>query len=180
MRKLALLALTILTCASVLGQDAAKSSSAADKLGWQMAIHAYTFRKFSIFECIDKTAALGLKYMSLSGSVSLDGKSSVSTVDLSDKDAEAIKQAAAAKGLKLVNIGVSSCHPTRPRAGRSMSSPRRWALTRWSPSRSPRRLTSSRSSARSTISRWPSTIIPSHHAIGTRIPSWRLSRAAPR
>ena len=111
MRKLALLALTILTCASVLGQDAAKSSSAADKLGWQMAIHAYTFRKFSIFECIDKTAALGLKYMSLSGSVSLDGKSSVSTIDLSDKDAEAIKQAAAAKGLKLVNIGVVKLPP---------------------------------------------------------------------
>ena len=111
MRKLALLALTILTCASVLGQDAAKSSSAADKLGWQMAIHAYTFRKFSIFECIDKTAALGLKYMSLSGSVSLDGKSSVTTVDLSDKDAEAIKQAAAAKGLKLVNIGVVKLPP---------------------------------------------------------------------
>ena len=52
----------------VLAQDAAKTPSAADKLGWQMAIHAYTFRKFSIFECIDKTAALGLKYMSLSGS----------------------------------------------------------------------------------------------------------------
>jgi L-ribulose-5-phosphate 3-epimerase len=76
-----------------------------------MAIHAYTFRKFSIFECIDKTAALGLKYMSLSGSVSLDGKTSVVTVNLSDKDAEAIKQAAAAKGIKLVNIGVVKLPP---------------------------------------------------------------------
>jgi len=111
MRKLAVLTLSILTCASVLGQDAANSSSAADKLGWQMAIHAYTFRKFSIFECIDKTAALGLKYMSLSGSVSLDGSNSVTTVNLSDKDAQAIKDAATAKGIKLVNIGVVKLPP---------------------------------------------------------------------
>jgi sugar phosphate isomerase/epimerase len=111
MRKLALLTLTILTGASVLAQDAANSSGAADKLGWQMAIHAYTFRKFSIFQCIDKTAQLGLKYMSLSGSVSLDGSNSVTTVNLSDKDAQAIKDAAAAKGIKLVNIGVVKLPP---------------------------------------------------------------------
>ena len=95
----------------VLAQDTAKAASAADKLGWQMAIHAYTFRKFSIFECIDKTAALGLKYMSLSGSVNLDGSNSVTTVQLSDKDAAAIRAAAAAKGIKLVNIGVVKLPP---------------------------------------------------------------------
>jgi sugar phosphate isomerase/epimerase len=98
-------------CASVLAQDAAKTANPCDQLGWQMAIHAYTFRKFSIFECIDKTAALGLKYMSLSGSVSLDGTNSVTTVTLPDKDAEAIQKAVAAKGLKLVNIGVVKLPP---------------------------------------------------------------------
>ena len=97
--------------ASVLAQDASNAASAADKLGWQMAIHAYTFRKFSIFECIDKAAALGLKYMSLSGSVSLDGSNSLTTVQLSDKDADAIRAAAAAKGIKLVNIGVVQLPP---------------------------------------------------------------------
>ncbi len=102
---------TLLICASFLVQDAAKAASAADKLGWQMAIHAYTFRKFSIFECIDKTAALGLKYMSLSGGVNLDGTNMVPTVNLSDKDAEAIKKAVAAKGIKLVNIGVVKLPP---------------------------------------------------------------------
>lgn len=111
MKKLALLTLPFLTCASILAQDATTSSSAADKLGWQMAIHAYTFRKFTIFECIDKTAALGLKYMSLSGSVSLNGTNSVTTVTLSDKDAKAIKDAATAKGIKLVNIGVVKLPP---------------------------------------------------------------------
>jgi sugar phosphate isomerase/epimerase len=85
---------------------AANGASPAEELGWQMAIHAYTFRKFSIFDCIDKTAALGLKYMSLSGSVNLDGTRMTNTVQLSDEQAAAIQQAVAAKGIKLVNIGV--------------------------------------------------------------------------
>jgi L-ribulose-5-phosphate 3-epimerase len=114
MRKLTLLTTTvaILVCTAILGCKTPKeASSPTDKLGWQMAIHAYTFRKFSIFECIDKTAALGLQYMSLSGSVSLDGKTPITTVTLSDRDAEAIKQAATAKGIKLVNIGVVKLPP---------------------------------------------------------------------
>jgi sugar phosphate isomerase/epimerase len=111
MKKLSLLSVAALVGTCVLAQDAAKTPSAADQLGWHMAIHAYTFRKFSIFECIDKTAALGLKYMSLSGSVNLGGTNSVTTVNLSDKDAEAIKKAAAAKGIKLVNIGVVKLPP---------------------------------------------------------------------
>jgi sugar phosphate isomerase/epimerase len=58
-----------------------------------------------------KTAALGLNYMSLSGSVNLDGTTMVSTIRLSDKDAEAIRKAVAAKGIKLVNIGVVKLPP---------------------------------------------------------------------
>ena len=29
----------------------------AEQLGWTLAIHSYTFQKFSIFDAIDKTAA---------------------------------------------------------------------------------------------------------------------------
>jgi sugar phosphate isomerase/epimerase len=111
MRKLTLLTVAVLVGAGVLSQEAAKAASAADELGWQMAIHAYTFRKFSIFECIDKTAALGLKYMSLSGSVNLGGANTVTTVQISDADAAAIQKAVAAKGIKLVNIGVVKLPP---------------------------------------------------------------------
>jgi sugar phosphate isomerase/epimerase len=49
-----------------------------------------------------------LKYMSLSGSVNLDGTRTATTSELSDTDAAAIQNAAAAKGIKLVNIGVVS------------------------------------------------------------------------
>ncbi len=111
MRKLTVFTVAVLVGACVLTQDTAKAASAADELGWQMSIHAYTFRKFSIFECIDKTAALGLTHMSLSGSVSLDGTNSITTVQLSDKDAAAIKKAATDKGITLVNIGVVQLPP---------------------------------------------------------------------
>ena len=77
-----------------------------------MAVHSYTFKEFSIFEAIDKTAALGLKFMSLSGSVSLDGSNKVSTIDLSEKDQQAIKDKLKAAGiLKIVNMGVVQLPP---------------------------------------------------------------------
>lgn len=97
--------------AAGLAAGAANAAAPCDKLGWQLAVHAYTFRKFSIFEAIDKTVALGLKYMSLSGSVSLDGKTSHKTVELSDKDAGTIRNKAEAAGLTLVNIGVVQLPP---------------------------------------------------------------------
>jgi sugar phosphate isomerase/epimerase len=36
---------------------------AQENLGWRLGIEAYTFHKFSLFEAIDKTAALGLPFM---------------------------------------------------------------------------------------------------------------------
>ena len=111
MSKLRLLIVAVLAGTCVLAQDAAKAASAADELGWQMAIHAYTFRKFSIFDCIDKTSALGLKYMSLSGSVNLDGTHMANTIQLSDEQVAAIQKAVADKGIKLVNIGVVKLPP---------------------------------------------------------------------
>ena len=111
MRKLVLLTAAVVAGICVLAQDAAKAASAADELGWQMAIHAYTFRKFCIFECIEKTAGLGLNYMSLSGSVNLGGANSVSTTQISGEQAAAIQKEVAAKGIKLVNIGVVKLPP---------------------------------------------------------------------
>lgn len=100
MKHFLLVCSTLLVCGTALAEDP------CDQLGWQMAIHAYTFKNFSIFECIDKTAALGLKYMSLSGSVNLDGKKMVKTVDLPDADLQRILEKTKAAGIKLVNIGV--------------------------------------------------------------------------
>ena len=48
-----------------------QNQSAAEQLGWTLAVHSYTFQKFSIFDAIDKTAAIGIKHMSISGTVNL-------------------------------------------------------------------------------------------------------------
>jgi sugar phosphate isomerase/epimerase len=87
------------------------AETAAEKLGWLVAVHSYTFQKFPIHEAIDKTAALGAKHMSISGSVNLveDGKIKKSpTPGISDADYAAIQAHMKEKGLspKFVNMGV--------------------------------------------------------------------------
>jgi sugar phosphate isomerase/epimerase len=82
------------------------STAAADALGWQLTIHARTFQKFPLFEAMDKTAALGVKYFSLSAGVKLDG-ANVQLVNLSDEQIQSIKKYAGSKGLTLVNAYVA-------------------------------------------------------------------------
>lgn len=84
----------------------AEPPSAADQLGWQLAIHERTFMKFTVFEAIDKTAELGLKYMSLSAAVKWDDKTNIPTADLTDEQIAALKEHLAAKGVTLVNAYV--------------------------------------------------------------------------
>ncbi len=82
-------------------------TTSADKLGWQLAIHSYTFQKFSIFDAIDKANALGVKYMSISGGLMLDGTNRISTVTLTDEQRTAIDQKLRADGFgNFVNMGV--------------------------------------------------------------------------
>src|SRR5882762_8017460 len=107
MRKLFLLALGILFSVSAQAQVSTNDTRSADKLGWQLAVHSYTFQKFSIFDAIDKTAALGVKYMSISGGVILEGTNRLTTVNLTDAQRAAIDQKLKADGFgNFVNIGV--------------------------------------------------------------------------
>lgn len=88
---------------ALLMQASAEDRSPAEQLGWTLAVHSYTFQKFPIFEAIDKTAAVGAKHMSISGSVNLpgaDGKfKPSSTIGLSLKDAAVINARMKEKGL---------------------------------------------------------------------------------
>jgi sugar phosphate isomerase/epimerase len=84
----------------------AQQQTPAEKLGWQMAIHERTFQKFPLFEGMDKTVALGLKYMSLSAAVRLNGTNQVALENLSDEQIQTIKKQAEARGLTLVNAYV--------------------------------------------------------------------------
>jgi len=128
MKTLLSLSGAILVAGAVLAQEPAQPGSPADKLGWQLAIHAYTFKEFPIAEAIDKTAALGLKYMSLSGSVNLDGQNKPRTIDLPDKDMEAILKRAAAAGIKLVNIGVVQLPPDQAQSRKVFDFAKKWGI----------------------------------------------------
>jgi hypothetical protein len=79
-----------LAALALLMSASAEDRPPAEQHGWTLAVHSYTFQIFPVFEAIDKTAAVGAKQMSISGSVNLpnaDGKFvKVSTIGLSDKD----------------------------------------------------------------------------------------------
>jgi len=106
MKKLFLASIAIGLSFSVWAQAKVDTAS-ADKLGWQLAIHSYTFQKFPINEAIDKSAALGVKYMSISGSVMLDDKTKLPTTSLTDDQRAAIDSKLKADGFgNFVNIGV--------------------------------------------------------------------------
>ena len=107
MRKLLLLtAVTLLTTDGTPAQSPV-ANGAAEQLGWQLAVHSYTFKYFTIFDAIDKTASLGVHYMSISGSVNLNG-TKVPTMSLSETDLQAIKDKMTADRIstKFVNMGV--------------------------------------------------------------------------
>jgi sugar phosphate isomerase/epimerase len=91
---------------------AASAETAAEQLGWKLAVHSYTFQKFSIFEAVDKTASTGVKYMSVSGNVNLvdaDGKLvKTPTIKMGEKEATALASRMKEHGIdpKFVNMGV--------------------------------------------------------------------------
>ncbi len=90
----------------------AQTDSAAEKLGFTLAVHSYTFQKFSIFDAVEKTAALGVKHMSISGNVNLLAPSEKgaksSTIHLAQADFEKIQAHLREKGIapEFVNMGV--------------------------------------------------------------------------
>lgn len=103
MRNLLVLVCVVLVAACQTEQAA---ETPAQQLGWQLGIHERTFQNFTVYEAMDKTAALGLHYMSFSAGVRLAPKHSVQTGALTDEEIAKIKSYAAAKGLTLVNAYV--------------------------------------------------------------------------
>jgi sugar phosphate isomerase/epimerase len=129
MKKLCALALGILIACGA-GAQAKAGASSADQLGWQLAVHSYTFQKFSIFDAIDKTAALGVRSMSISGSVMLDGTNKISTVDLADTERRAIDQKLKADGFgNFVNIGVVQLPADEAKSRQVFEFARKWSIT---------------------------------------------------
>ena len=95
-------------------QDAPKpqlqptGSPDAEKLGWRLAAQAYTFRGGTFFEAIDKTAAIGVKYIE-----AYPGQKVSKDIDekmgpgIKKETIAAVKAKLKAKGVTLVNFGVT-------------------------------------------------------------------------
>jgi sugar phosphate isomerase/epimerase len=104
--------LTLAAALALLMPASAQNPGPAEQLGWTLAVHSYTFQKFCILEAIDKSAAVGVKHMSISGSVNLpgpDGKfTKSSTIRMSPSEVAAITARMKAKGIDpvFVNMGV--------------------------------------------------------------------------
>ncbi len=107
--KLSLLATATL---ALLLSGPARAQSPAEQLGWKLTIHSYTFQKFSIHEAIEKTGALGVSHMSISGSVNLpDGSGKFvksPTIRLSAPEAATLAAQMKAQGIDptFTNMGV--------------------------------------------------------------------------
>ncbi len=86
----------------------AKGAPNAEKLGWRLGCQAYSFRKFTLFEAIDKTASLGLKYIEAYPDQILSKERSQIKVSesLPSEARRELKKKLGDCGVKLVNYGV--------------------------------------------------------------------------
>lgn len=77
----------------------------ADALGWKVGIQSYTFHKFSLFEAIDMTAALGLNYIEATIWMRLyPGKEDRLGIGMSAGNKAKLKQKLAESGIKAVSL----------------------------------------------------------------------------
>lgn len=90
--------------------SAAKGPGApnAEKLGWRLGCQAYSFRRFTFFEAVGMTAALGLKYIEAypGQTLSKDMPDVKFDHNMSPEAITAAKAKLDSAGVKLVNYGV--------------------------------------------------------------------------
>ena len=105
---------TSLAGLGTVGLDAAEVRSAApnaERLGWQLSVAMYTFRRFPLYDAIDKIAALGISAIEPAFFLKLDGaRPNLTTSEtLSPAERAEFKQKLAARGLNMAgfyaNIG---------------------------------------------------------------------------
>ena len=91
------------------------AESPTEKLGWNVAIHSYTYKAFTFEEAVDKTASLGLRHMSISGNIKLKGNKPKPTMSMSEEEITAVKGKLSSAGIvKLVNLGVIQLSADEP------------------------------------------------------------------
>jgi sugar phosphate isomerase/epimerase len=89
-------------------EEKTKGTPNADKLGFRLGCQAWTFNRFTLFEAIDKTAELGLKFIEAfpHGQKLSKENSAKFEPKMSAADRKEVKKHLEEKGVKLVNMGV--------------------------------------------------------------------------
>lgn len=98
--------MSVTVCGSALAVDQG-SSSAAKSLGWQVGPQAYSFKKFTFFEAVDKAVSMGMKYIEAYSKqkVSLDDDATTHWT-MSKATQKKIKNKLKSAGVKLNAYGV--------------------------------------------------------------------------
>jgi sugar phosphate isomerase/epimerase/HEAT repeat protein len=85
-------------------------TTGAEKLGWKLAVQAWSFNSFTFYEAIDKTAAIGLHYIEGIPGQKLtkdpDGPKGGFDQGMNDETIAAVKKKLDAAGVKVINFGV--------------------------------------------------------------------------
>jgi len=66
------LAAVLQGCASGASPQAASRTPNCDRLGWLLSVQLYTYRRFSLYEALDKAAAIGLRHVEPRSGLKLD------------------------------------------------------------------------------------------------------------
>ncbi len=108
--KLLIITLALLAQTCGCGQMEPVSQDADSVMGdcgdWRLAIQAWTFRKFTFFEAVDKTASLGLEYIEAYPSQKISSEIDLTFADITPVAKQKVKRKLAQAGVKLVNYGV--------------------------------------------------------------------------
>jgi sugar phosphate isomerase/epimerase len=85
-----------------------RDDSAAESLGWRVAVQAYSFKKFTFFEAVDKAEALGLRYIEAYSKqpISADMPEVTTHFTMSEETRQAIREKLKLAGITLTNYGV--------------------------------------------------------------------------
>ena len=82
------------------------STPAAEKLGWRVSVQHYTYRRYGLFDALDKAAALGLRHIEVRSSVKLDSKRPglLANEDMPADTRQELKAMLAARGMSIPSV----------------------------------------------------------------------------
>jgi sugar phosphate isomerase/epimerase len=110
MKKLFSIFMMVLMATTISTSQSKAQSNPWEKHGWQLAVQAYSFNRFTFEEALKFANDLGLKYIeAYPGQKIGAGSEGTTHFSMSQEDKSLIKELLAKYNLKLINYGIVSC-----------------------------------------------------------------------